>query len=73
LHPDKKLSTIPKELKISGNKIERVRTYKCLGWELDEKLDIHRASSLQGDWSLGRLQPLFPHSTLVLIYLFRIA
>ena len=35
-----KLSTIPEEpnIAISGNKIERVRSYKCLGLKLDESL-----------------------------------
>ena len=59
---------------ISGNKIERVRTYKCLGLGLDESLTwechvsiiISEVTKVIG--VLRRLKPLLPQSTLVLIY-----
>jgi hypothetical protein len=55
-------------------KIERVRTYKCLGLELYESLTweyhvsaiISKVSKVIG--VLRRLKPLLPQSTLVLIY-----
>ena len=71
-----KLSTIPEEpnITISGNKIERVRSYKCLGLKLDESLTReHHVSTIISKVSkvigvLRRLKPLLPQSTLVMIY-----
>ena len=70
------LSTFPEEphVLISGNRIERVGTYKCFGLGLDESLtwDYHistivsKVSKVLG--ILRRLKPLLPSSTLVLIY-----
>ena len=71
-----KLSTIPEQpqVLISGNRIERVGTYKCLGLGLDESLTweyhistiVSKVSKVLG--FLRRLKPLLPRSTLVLIY-----
>ena len=71
-----KLSTIPEEpnIAISGNKIERVRSYKCLGLKLDESLTWeHHVSTIISKVSkvigvLRRLKPLLPQSTLTMIY-----
>ena len=71
-----KLSTIPEEpnIAIFGNKIERVRSYKCLGLKLDESLTWkHHVSTIISKVSkvigvLRRLKPLLPQSTLVMIY-----
>ena len=71
-----KLSTIPEEpnIAISGNKIERVRSYKCLGLKLDESLTWeHHVSTIISKVSkvigvLRSLKPLLPQSTLVMIY-----
>ncbi len=71
-----KLSTIPEEpnIAISGNKIENVRSYKCLGLKLDESLTWgHHVSTIISKVSkvigvLRRLKPLLPQPTLVMIY-----
>ena len=71
-----KLSTIPEEpnIAIPGNKIERVRSYKCLGLKLDESWTWeHHVSTIISKVSkvigvLRRLKPLLPQSTLVMIY-----
>ena len=71
-----KLINIPEQpdTSISGEKIERVKTYKCLDLELDEGLTweshvsaiISKVSKVIG--ILRRLKPLLPLSALVLIY-----
>ena len=65
-----KLSTIPEEpnIAISGNKIERVRSYKCLGLKLDESLTWEHHVSTIISKVIGVLKPLLPQSTLVMIY-----
>lgn len=71
-----RLSNIPEQIdiSISGNEIKRVKSYKCLGLELDEGLTweshvsaiISKVSKVIG--VLRRLKPLLPLSALVLIY-----
>ena len=71
-----KLSTMPDEpnIAIAGNKIERARSYKCLGLKLDESLTwehhvftiISKVSKVIG--VLRRLKSLLLQSTLVMIY-----
>ena len=69
-----KLTNIPEkpDTSISVEKIERVKTYKCLGLDLDEGLTwkshvsaiISKVSKVIG--VLRRLKPLLPLSALVL-------
>jgi hypothetical protein len=69
-----RLSNIPEQLdiSISGNEIKRVKSYKCLGLELDEGLTweshvseiISKVSKVIG--VLGGLKPLLPLLALVL-------
>ena len=71
-----RLSNIPEQLdiSISGIEIKRVKSYKCLGLELDEGLTweshvsaiISKVSKVIG--VLRRLKSLLPLSALVLIY-----
>ena len=71
-----KLGTIPEQpqVLISGNRIERVGTNKCLSLGLDESLTMeYHISAMVSKVSkvlgiLRRLKPLLPRSTLVLIY-----
>ena len=71
-----RLSNIPEQLdiSISGNEIKRVKSYKCLGLELDEGLTWeYHVSAFVSKVSkvivvLRRLRPLLPLSALVLIY-----
>ena len=71
-----RLSNIPEQLdiSISGNEIKRVKSYKCLGLELDEGLTweshvsaiVSKVSKVIG--VLRRLKRFLPLSALVLIY-----
>ena len=71
-----RLSNVPEQLdiSISGNEIKRVKSYKCLGLELDEGLTweshvsaiVSKVSKVIG--VLRRLKPFLPLSALVLIY-----
>ena len=71
-----KLNTIPDEpnIAIAGNKIETVKSCKCLGLKLDESLTWeHHVSNVISKVSkvigvLPRLKSLLPQSTLVMIY-----
>lgn len=71
----KKLTNTPEQpdVSITCNKIERVKTYKCLGLELEEVLSWEaRVSAVISNVSkaiglLRRLTLILPFSTLVLI------